>query len=305
VRFRYSGDGYDWYAQVDDIALTCAAATPPIIGVDPASLAAEQGPNVQSTQQLDIGNSGGSLLSWNIVEDDSACDSPADIPWLAVVPDAGTTPPLDSSIVDVTFDSTGLMPGDYTANLCVNSDDPVTPVVQVPVALTVYTPLQANFSGSPTRGLAPLTVDFTNQSTGDYETSLWKFGDGVTSTLESPTHTYVAGGIYTVTLSIDGPGRTDTEVKPAYVTVEPFEQYRLQVSTVGRGTVTKQPDQDVYHYGDVVTLTASADLGWTFAGWTGDVESTENPLVIVVENDVFITAGFNTRVYLPLALRNQ
>jgi hypothetical protein len=137
VRFRYSGDGYDWYAQVDDIALTCAAATPPVIGVDPASLAVEQGPDVQSIQQLNITNSGGSPLSWNIVEDDTACDSAIDIPWLSISPNTGTTAPLDSTGVEVTFDSMGLTPGDYNANLCVESDDPATPLVAVPVTMLV------------------------------------------------------------------------------------------------------------------------------------------------------------------------
>jgi PKD repeat protein len=60
----------------------------------------------------------------------------------------------------------------------------------------------------------------TNTSTGEYDTSLWLFGDGVTSTLTSPTHTYVAVGSYTVTLTVDGSGGTDTEIKERYITVQ-------------------------------------------------------------------------------------
>jgi hypothetical protein len=140
VRFRYSGNGYDWYAQVDDIALTCVPISPPVIEADPAWLTASQGPDVVSTQPMTITNSGGSPLNWNIVEDDTKCDSPTDIPWLSVSPDAGTTFPLDSTIVDVSFDSAGLVPGDYTANLCVDSNDTATGVVQVPTTLTVEPP---------------------------------------------------------------------------------------------------------------------------------------------------------------------
>jgi hypothetical protein len=140
VRFRYFGDGYDWYAQVDDIALTCVPASDPVIEIDPADLIASQGPDIVSTQPMTITNSGGNPLNWNIVEDDTACDSPTDVPWLSVSPNAGTTIPLDSTVVDVSFDSTGLAPGVYTANLCVNSDDPATEVVQVPAALTVEPP---------------------------------------------------------------------------------------------------------------------------------------------------------------------
>jgi hypothetical protein len=147
VRFRYFGNGYDWYAQVDDVALTCAAATPPVIGVDPAALAAEQSPDSQSTQQLNITNSGGSLLNWTIDESGTTCVSPFDVPWLSVSPDAGVTIPLGSTQVDVTFDSTGLAPGDYSASLCINSDDPVTPQVQVPIALTVLPPFTLTCNG--------------------------------------------------------------------------------------------------------------------------------------------------------------
>lgn len=147
IRFHYFGNGFDWFAQVDDIALTCVPPGPPIMGIDPTSIAASQGPDVQFTQQLDISNSGGSLLNWNIGEDDGPCDSPVDIPWLSVAPNAGATTPLSASSVDVTFDSTGLSPGDYTANLCVASDDPVTPLVQVPVALTVLPPFTLTCNG--------------------------------------------------------------------------------------------------------------------------------------------------------------
>jgi PKD repeat protein len=62
-------------------------------------------------------------------------------------------------------------------------------------------------------------VVFTNTSSGDYTTSLWDFGDVATSTLESPTHIYTAGGVYTVTLTVSGPGGSDTEAKAGYITV--------------------------------------------------------------------------------------
>ncbi|MGD2146786.1 MAG: PKD domain-containing protein [Anaerolineae bacterium] len=54
---------------------------------------------------------------------------------------------------------------------------------------------------------------------------LCRFGDGLTSTLESPTHAYCAVGTYSVTLSIAGPGGADTEAKVDYITVEPFDVY--------------------------------------------------------------------------------
>lgn len=56
-------------------------------------------------------------------------------------------------------------------------------------------------AGPSTTGCAPLTVNFTNLST-NVLTYVWNFGDGTTtSTVFSPTHTFTAAGVYTVTLN--------------------------------------------------------------------------------------------------------
>ncbi|MGH3681460.1 MAG: S8 family serine peptidase [Natronosporangium sp.] len=65
------------------------------------------------------------------------CDTPGDVPWLAVSPDSGSTGAGETSDVTVSFDSAGLAPGEVEALLCVASNDPATPLVQVPVSLTV------------------------------------------------------------------------------------------------------------------------------------------------------------------------
>lgn len=140
VRFRYFGDGYDWYTQVDDINLTCSAASPPVIDVSPGSFSASQGPDIISTEIMNIANTGGSNLDWTVSETATTCDSPADVSWLSASPNSGTTIPLDTTAVDIAIDSTGLVPGNYTASLCVNSNDATTPEVQVPVTLTVEPP---------------------------------------------------------------------------------------------------------------------------------------------------------------------
>ncbi|MFU8771589.1 MAG: choice-of-anchor J domain-containing protein [Anaerolineales bacterium] len=71
----------------------------------------------------------------------SACESPTDVPWLSVEPDSGITSPGGSDEVTVTFDSTGVEPGVYDAFLCVISDDPVNPLVEVSVTLEVIVPI--------------------------------------------------------------------------------------------------------------------------------------------------------------------
>ena len=62
---------------------------------------------------------------------------PVDIPWATVDPTSGTTAGHGTFPVDVTFDSTGMAAGTYTANLCVESNDPDEPFVIVPLTMTV------------------------------------------------------------------------------------------------------------------------------------------------------------------------
>ena len=59
------------------------------------------------------------------------------MPWLSLAPTSGTTNSGETTEVTVTFDSTGLPEETYSANLCVNSNDPTTELVAVPVELRV------------------------------------------------------------------------------------------------------------------------------------------------------------------------
>jgi hypothetical protein len=66
------------------------------------------------------------------------CELIGDIPWLSVAPDSGTTAPDESDEVIVTVDGAEMLPGEvFEANLCVFSNDPVSPLVVVPVTVNV------------------------------------------------------------------------------------------------------------------------------------------------------------------------
>ena len=77
----------------------------------------------------------------------------------------------------------------------------------------------ADFSANPTRGPAPLTASFTDQSTGSITSWKWDFGDGSTSTMQNPSHTYTDPGNYTVSLTVTGPEGSDTNTKADYIKV--------------------------------------------------------------------------------------
>ena len=59
----------------------------------------------------------------------------------------------------------------------------------------------AGFTASPTSGVVPLAVSFTDTSTGGPTSWSWDFGDGTGSTLQHPTHTYSEAGTYVATLT--------------------------------------------------------------------------------------------------------
>ncbi len=75
-------------------------------------------------------------------------------------------------------------------------------------------------------------------------------------------------------------------------------EYTLDVHIVGQGGVDAEPEQDSYFYGDVVTLTATTELDWTFVDWSGDVNSVENPLHLTMDSDKTLTATFQLKTYV-------
>jgi PKD repeat protein len=84
--------------------------------------------------------------------------------------------------------------------------------------IVVVAPVVAGFTGSPTNGLAPLTVTFTNQSSGASEFT-WAFGDGNVSTNANPVNTYSNAGTYSVKLMAVGAGGTNTLTRTNYIVV--------------------------------------------------------------------------------------
>ena len=84
---------------------------------------------------------------------------------------------------------------------------------------TGVSPPVANFVGSPTSGNAPLTVNFTDQSTGSPTAWSWTFGDSGTSTAQNPSHQYTSTGTYTVSLTASNAGGSNTNTKTNYIVV--------------------------------------------------------------------------------------
>lgn len=126
----------------------------------------------------------------------------------------------------------------------------------------------ANFTATPLSSCtAPLTVNFTNTSTGGVQSYSWQFGDGGTSTGTSPSHTYSGNGIYTVTLHAISPGCTSTLVKTAYIVVQNTNANFSGDTAICIGSTA--------HFNDN-TLPADTSRTWNFGDLTS-LSSVQNP----------------------------
>ncbi len=98
----------------------------------------------------------------------------------------------------------------------------------------------ANFSATQTVACTlPVTIQFNN-TTANGSTYTWDFGDGTTSTVSNPSHTYTVAGMYNVSLNAIGcSGSTnDSEVKNNYIVINPLTAPTANgASRCGPGTV--------------------------------------------------------------------
>jgi PKD repeat protein len=133
----------------------------------------------------------------------------------------------------------------------------------------------ADFSTDVTSGCEPLTVSFTDTSTGPPTSRAWDFGDGYTATVVKPVHVYKNAGTYTVTLNVSNAYGSDEEVKTNYITVSelPTAPTGAFMADVLTGEVPL-----MVHFTDQSNGTAPLTYAWDFDN-NGTVDSTDqNPV---------------------------
>src|SRR5205823_289898 len=82
--------------------------------------------------------------------------------------------------------------------------------------------LATDFLADQTSVQCSATVNFTDLTTGSPTQWNWDFGDGFTSSSQSPSHPYNVSGDYDVNLTVrDGSNNTDTKTKMGYIHVSP------------------------------------------------------------------------------------
>jgi PKD repeat protein len=103
----------------------------------------------------------------------------------------------------------------------------------------VTSPVFASISASPLSGQAPLAVSFKGVASGGVApyTYSWNFGDGKSSTVQNPTHTFQSAAKFTAILTVrDSQGSSDTESVVITVTSVP-----TQLSAYGSGSPLSGP----------------------------------------------------------------
>jgi len=183
----------------------------------------------------------------------------------------GTTPSTLQNPVHTYSDA-----GIYTVTLAVTSSDGCThdtahavEVLDVPVAMFTY-------SGECMGG----TTQFTDQSTaqaGLITSWYWEFGDGDTSTLQNPTHTYAAVGVYNVMLLVSNTGGcSDSILLPVTVLTPPVAAYSYYSTYCPDGQVS---------FSDQSTSTGVPITEWYWTFEPGYNSSTPNPVYTFSQTD--------------------
>jgi len=149
----------------------------------------------------------------------------------------------------------------------------------------------ASFSGTPLTGIRPLTVTFTNTSTGNFTNGVWNFGDGSTLTTASLnfTHTYTTNGVFTVSLTAEGVGGTNMATTNNYITVTVPASPNLTSVAASGGSLIFQghggPTGGGYYY----WLLSSTNLTLPRAQWS-----------IIATNPFNADGSFSNSVTIPL-----
>jgi PKD repeat protein len=158
--------------------------------------------------------------------------------------------------------------GNYTVSLNASNAYGFN-VSTVTDAVRVLEPPIAAFTATPTEGNAALAVQFTDQSTGNVTAWAWDFGDGNTSTGQSPVHIYTSAGNYSVTLNASNAYGFSTVTRTDYINVlaPPAAAFTANVTVIPVGAAVQFTDDSTGN------ITA-----WTWAFGDGVTSTGQNPV---------------------------
>jgi PKD repeat protein len=169
-------------------------------------------------------------------------------------------------------------------------------------ALEGTKPIYSKVGATPTSGMIPLAVSFSSRTIGENLplTIDWNFGDGSTSQLQNPSHTYSAAGTYNVVFrATDSRGNSESRT----ITIEAYDTIsRLSISAVtgspapgAGGTTDPAPGTYPYTLGTTIQIGALNYIDYRFSNWTGELDNSarfQNRTTILMDRDKQIAAHF-------------
>lgn len=183
--------------------------------LDPSAPAPTQKPTASFTADI----TGGKVPLTVTFTDSGTGGMPASWYWIF----GDGTHSTDAKTATHTFTN----PGTYTVTLTVTNDAgsdmvsktdfiTVSSVLKAPVANFYSRQVQQSITSGESLSI-PATVTFQDCSTGSPTSWFWDFGDGETSNIQNPVHTYTEAGSYTVKLTVNNDAGSNTISRSDYV----------------------------------------------------------------------------------------
>ena len=180
------------------------------------------------------------------------------------------------------------VPGFFTVSLTITVPGGSASEIKPDYITTAAPAPVADFTASPIDDEYPLVVQFTDASTTISPSTivswLWDFGDGHTSTVQSPLHTYNTVGFYTVSLTVTNSySLTDTETRVDYIKVR-----GINFTTDFVGVPRDGESPMVVDFTNLTQIpTGHSVLAWEWSFGDGGTSLEENPTHTYISNGYF------------------
>jgi len=158
--------------------------------------------------------------------------------------------------------------GTYTVNLTVTNGTINSTSRKNYISVQVPTPV-SNFSVNITKGTLPMTVEFTDNSTGDITSWNWSFGDKSFSTLRNPVHTYTSDGNFTVRLNVSNALKYNISSQKTFIDAFPS----IPIPDFSASNLSGPPPLFVKY----TNLTPGNQSAWAWSFGDGNLNKTASP----------------------------
>lgn len=205
----------------------------------------------------------------------------------------GTNNPVNLTVSNTTS---------VTANFVLNVVTILTDRASISIHEGSATNFQVKLSAQPTGAVVVVAgpsgdvdISVSGGASKTFSTTNWNTYQTVTLVAAEDNGDNVNG---VATVILNGAGVTNAAVQVGEID----DDHVLGVSVVN-GTVQMNPERPYYDNGASVSLTAIQNAGYHFTGWSGDATGTNNPVNLIVTNDMSVTANFGLNAITVLTDR--